>query len=293
MDVGQRDPVTGRMTTGHEWNGIEELDTPVPRFVLFFLAAGALFAIGYWILMPAWPLGATYTKGLLGIDQRQVVARQIEEAAADRAQWTDRIAAEDFAAVEADSELMGHVKDAGRTLFADNCAACHGANATGGKGFPDLTAKAWLWGGEPETIAETIRVGINSTNGETRTSQMMAFGRDGVLDRTQIRDVVAYVGSLSTGGGDEAADAEHIKAGREVFTANCVACHGQDAKGKAEMGAPDLTDANWIYGGDAQSIYATVYSGRQGHMPHWGARLSPVDIKILALYVHSLGRQAP
>jgi cytochrome c oxidase cbb3-type subunit 3 len=293
VDVGRRDPVTGRMTTGHEWNGIEELDTPVPRFVLFFLAAGALFAIGYWILMPAWPLGATYTKGLLGIDQRQVVAQQIDEAAADRSPWTDRIAAEDFAAIEADTELMSHVRAAGRTLFANNCAPCHGANATGGKGFPDLTGKAWLWGGQPETIAETIRVGINSTNGETRTSQMMAFGRDGVLDRTQIRDVVAYVGSLSADGGSEAADAEHIKAGQEVFTANCVACHGPDARGKAEMGAPDLTDGNWIYGGDAQSIYATVYSGRQGHMPHWGARLSPVDIKILALYVHSLGRQAP
>jgi cytochrome c oxidase cbb3-type subunit III len=293
VEVGQRDPVTGRMTTGHEWNGIEELDTPVPRVVLFFLAAAALFAVVYWILMPAWPLGATYTKGLLGIDQRQVVAQQVEAAQAERAAWMDRVAKEDFATIAADKELMAHVNDMGRMLFADNCAACHGVKATGGKGFPNLTAKAWLWGGNPETIAETIRIGINSTNDDTRTSQMMAFGRDGVLDLKQIRDVVAYVRSLSAGGGGEAGDAGEIKAGQEVFAANCVACHGEDAKGKVDVGAPNLTDANWIYGGDAESIYTTVYSGRQGHMPHWSGRLSPVEIKILALYVHSIGSETP
>jgi cytochrome c oxidase cbb3-type subunit 3 len=293
VDVGRRDPVTGRLTTGHEWNGIEELDTPVPRVVLFFLAAGALFAVVYWILMPAWPLGATYTKGLLGIDQRQVVAQQVAAAQADRAAWMNRVAAEDFAAIEADQELMAHVKDTGRALFTANCAACHGANATGGKGFPNLTANAWLWGGQPETIAETIRIGINSTNDDTRTSQMMAFGRDGVLDRIQVRDVVAYVRSLSADGTGEAVDAEDVTAGQKVFAANCVACHGENAKGKPDVGAPDLTDANWIYGGDAQAIYTTVYSGRQGHMPHWSGRLSPVEIKTLALYVHSMGQKTP
>ncbi|BCH25004.1 Cbb3-type cytochrome c oxidase subunit [Mesorhizobium sp. L-8-10] len=288
MELGKQDPVTGRMTTGHEWNGIEELDTPVPRIVLFFLAAGTLFAVIYWILMPAWPLWSTYTKGLLGNDQREVVARQVEEAAAERAAWTDRVTAEGYAQIEADPALMQKVRETGRTLFDDNCAVCHGVAATGGPGFPSLAAKAWLWGGGPEAIAETIRVGINSTDPDTRVSQMMAFGKDGVLDRRQIGDVVAYVQSLSQGGGDT----DQIKAGQEVFIANCVACHGDDGKGKQDVGAPDLTDDHWIYGGDTQSIYTSVYSGRQGHMPHWGSRLSPLDIKILALYVSTLGSAA-
>jgi cytochrome c oxidase cbb3-type subunit 3 len=273
------------MTTGHEWNGIEELDTPIPRVVLFFLAAGTLFAVIYWILMPAWPLWSTYTKGLLGNDQREVVARQVEDAAAERAAWTDRVTAERYAQIEADPALMQKVHETGRTLFDDNCAVCHGVAATGGPGFPSLAAKAWLWGGDPETIAETIRVGINSADSDTRVSQMMAFGKDGVLDRRQIGDVVAYVQSLSQGG----ADTDQVKAGQEVFASNCATCHGEDGRGKQDVGAPDLTDDHWIYGGDTQSIYTSVYSGRQGHMPNWAGRLSPLDIKILALYVGTLG----
>lgn len=292
MDEGRPDPVTGRMTTGHEWNGIEELDTPVPRVVFFFLAVTTLFAIVYWILMPAWPVGWTYTRGLLGIDQREIVTRQVEGAAAARAPWTDRVMAMSFAEVEADEPLMRDVRETGRTLFIDNCAACHGVNATGGPGFPDLTAKAWLWGGDPEVIAETIRVGINATNEDTRVSQMLAFGRDGVLDRNQIGDVVSYVRSLSNGAPSDPVALERVKAGKEIFAANCVACHGEDAKGSKDVGAPDLTDRHWIYGGDTQSIFTTVYGGRQGHMPNWGARLSPLDLKILALYVHTLGGAA-
>ena len=292
MATERHDPATGRTTTGHEWNGIEELETPIPRVVIFFLTVTTLFAIGYWILMPAWPLGVTYTKGLLGIDQRAVVTKQVEDAAAARAAWTGRIAEASLADIAADPALMGHVREAGRTLFIDNCAVCHGTRGTGGPGFPNLAAKARLWGGDPETIAETIRIGINSTNEETRVSQMMAFGRDGVLDDKQIRAVAAYVRSLSNlpmGEDDKA----RIEAGKEVFTANCVACHGEDARGSTDAGAPDLTDAAWIYGNDAQSVFTTIYSGRQGHMPHWEDRLSPVDIKLLALYVGTLGEKAP
>lgn len=287
MELGKRDSVTGRMTTGHEWNGIEELETPIPRVVIFFLIVTTLFGIGYWIAMPAWPLWSTYTKGILGIDQRQIVAEQVAEAHKDRALWVDKIMALDFAAIQADPDLMHRVGLAGRTLFEDNCAACHGVEATGGPGFPNLTAKAWLWGGEPDKIAETIRIGINSTNDDTRVSQMAAFGRDGVLDVAQISNVVAYVRSLS-GLGDSAAEAESITAGKELFAANCVSCHGEDAKGKQDVGAPNLTDKYWIYGGDLDSVFTSVYAGRQGHMPHWDTRLSPADIKILTLYVEAL-----
>ncbi|WP_018182788.1 cytochrome-c oxidase, cbb3-type subunit III [Kaistia granuli] len=288
MEIGKRDPVTGKTTTGHEWNGIEELDTPVPRVVLFFLFVTILFSVVYWVLMPAWPLGVTYTKGLLGFDDRQVVASAVSDATLERAAWTDKVASMDFPAIQADEGLMRSVRETGRTLFADNCAVCHGVDAKGGPGFPDLTAKAWLWGGSPEQITQTIEFGINSGHPDTRVSQMMAFGRDGVLDRKQINDVVAYVRSLS---GAEAAtgdNAGRIEAGREVFAANCVACHGDTGKGNVEVGAPDLTDAKWIYGSDTQSVFNTVYGGRQGHMPHWKDRLTPIDVKVLALYVQSL-----
>ena len=292
MATERHDPATGRLTTGHEWNGIEELETPIPRIVFFFLVVTALFAIGYWILMPAWPLGVTYTRGLLGIDQRAVVTRQVENAAAARLAWAGRIADGNLADLAADPTLMRHVRDTGRTLFIDNCAACHGLNATGGPGFPDLSAKAWLWGGEPDTLAETIRVGINSTHAETRVSQMPAFGRDGMLDRAAVLAVAAYVRSLS-GLPMDAEEKAAVATGKEVFAANCTACHGEDARGDRQVGAPDLTDGTWIYGGDRQSVFTTIQAGRQGQMPTWEGRLSPVDIRLLALYVATPGKDTP
>lgn len=287
METKKHDPVTGRMTTGHEWNGIKELDTPVPRVVLFFLAATILFSVIYWILMPAWPLGVSYTRGLLGFDQREVVARQVKEAAAARAAWTRRIEVANLAEINADPELMRHVVDTGSTLFTDNCAACHGIKGTGGPGFPNLTLGSWLWGGELQTLAETIRVGINATHPKTRVSQMLAFGRDRILDRDAILSVTAYVQSLSHQR-LTAEDRTRLTAGREVFATNCAACHGADGTGMRELGAPDLTDDRWLYGGDAHSIFTSIHAGRQGHMPHWEGRLSPIDIRLLALYVGTL-----
>lgn len=290
MGVGERDPHTGHMTTGHEWNGIKELNTPVPRPVYFFLAATALFGIIYWILMPAWPIGVTYTKGLLGIDQRATVVQNLKQAQLDRSVWTKRIESEDFSAIQADPQLMTIVRQTGHALFGDNCAACHGAKATGGKGFPNLTTASWLWGGTPEAIAETIRVGINSPHADSRTSQMPAFGRDQILPRADIENVVSYVRSLSSDAAPNAEQAAKIKAGKEIFAANCASCHGDDARGNAEAGVPNLADKFWIYGGDVETVYATVWGGRQGHMPTWESRLSPLDRKILTLYVVDLRR---
>jgi cytochrome c oxidase cbb3-type subunit III len=288
MGVAERDPHTGYLTTGHEWNGITELNTPVPRAVYFFLITTALFALGYWILMPAWPLGVTYTKGLLGIDQRATVSEALQKAALDRATWTKRIEAESFQNIQADPRLMDIVRQTGRTLFGDNCAACHGRNATGQPGFPNLTAGSRIWGGNPDTIAETIRVGVNSAHPKTRTSQMLAFGREQIIPPKDIENVVSYVRSLSTVVNDSSSQA--IQAGKIVFGANCASCHGNEGKGNTELGAPDLTDKAWIYGGDTQSIYNTVWGGRQGHMPTWETRLSPLDRKVLTLYVLDLRR---
>lgn len=293
MAVEERDPHTGYLTTGHEWNGITELNTPVPRAVYFFLITTFLFSVGYWILMPAWPLGVSFTKGLLGIDQREIVSQSLQEATLERGVWTRRIEAESFDQIRADAGLMKVVRDTGRTLFGDNCAACHGTNARGSKGFPNLTTSAWLWGGKAEQIAETIRVGVNSGHANARSSQMLAFGRDQVLKRNDIDNVVAYVRSLSapaTAGGTQAKAAE---AGRAVFAANCASCHGDEGKGNPELGAPDLTDNIWLYGGDEGSIYATVWGGRQGHMPSWETRLTALDRKILTLYLVDLRMVKP
>ena len=288
MAVDERDTHTGYMTTGHEWNGIKELNTPVPRAVYFVLIVTALFALIYWVLMPAWPLGLTYTKGLLGIDQRTTVAESLQQARLQREGWTRQIGTESYQAIQADPSLMTIVRQTGHTLFGDNCAACHGFNAKGGKGFPDLTTASWLWGGDPETIAETIRVGINSTHPKTRMGQMLAFGRDRMLQPADVDNVVNYVQSLSDPVAARQIPPAAIEAGKATFAATCSACHGDDGKGKRDVGAPDLTDRHSIYGNDAQSILTSVWSGRQGHMPSWEGRLNATDRKILTLYLLDL-----
>lgn len=290
MDPQEKDPVTGRKTTGHEWNGIKELNTPIPRVILAFLAVTILFAVVYWVLMPAWPTGRSYTKGLRGHDDRAEVMQQVHAAAAERAVWSDKIVQASFDDIVADDVLMNHVMDTGSTLFADNCAVCHGVDGRGGPGFPDLAAGVWLWGGDPDTLAETIRVGINSGHPETRNSEMLGFGQIGVLNREQVRAAGAYVRSLS-GGALNDADRAMIDLGLEVYTANCVVCHGQTGTGDPTVGAPDLTDDVWLHGGDAQSIVNTIHRGHQGHMPHWEDRLSEGDIRLLTVYVRALGER--
>lgn len=285
----ERDPETGWMTTGHEWNGITELNTPVPKLVWFFLIVTTLFAVGYWLLMPAFPLWSTFTKGLLGADDRAAVAAAVKQATADRAGWADQIAAKSYAEIERDPRLMAAVRESGRALFGDNCSVCHGRNAKGGRGFPDLTRSSFLWGNSPEAIAETIKVGINSANPNSRVSQMPAFGRDHVLERPDMENVVAYAMSLS----GAKASIGNAEAGKTVFTAYCAVCHGPDGKGKTDVGAPNLTDRTWIHGGDEASIYNDVWGGLQGQMPSWEGRLSPIERKILALYVVDLGKPRP
>lgn len=288
MAVRERDPHSGHMTTGHDWDGIKELNTPVPRAVWFFLSLAALFSVGYWILMPAWPLGRTYTKGLLGIDQKTQVAKHLDVSATQKLNWASRIATLDVPQIRADAALMAVVREDGHRLFGDNCAACHGIKATGGNGFPNLVDADWLWGGDPQTVAHTIEVGINSGVEGSRVNQMLAFGRDGILDNDAILAVTAYVQSLSVPSSAKG-QAAQVNAGRAIFAANCEVCHGPTGRGNQAIGVPNLTDSHWIYGGDTQSIYTSIYGGRQGVMPAWGQRLSAGDRKILTAYVLDLG----
>lgn len=293
MAVEELDPLTGRATTGHEWNGIKELDTPVPRGVLMFLIVTHLFAVIWWFVMPTWPLGTTYTKGLLDTDQRKIVEAKLVAENAARAPWVDAIEKSSFDEILANPQLMEVVKQTGHRLFGDNCAACHGRDGKGGNNYPDLTDHDWIWGGGPEMIAQTMRIGVNSSNPESRVSQMPSFGRDQMLDPVQVRNVATYVHSLSNPSDATPDNVATIEAGRQVFLTTCAACHGQDAKGNKDMGAPNLTDQYWIYGGDLQTIVTSVHGGRQGHMPTWDKRLTPADIKILALYVYKLGVENP
>ncbi len=288
MAVTERDPVSGQLTTGHDWNGIKELNNPVPRIVIAFIVVTHLYALIAWILLPTWPLGQTYTKGLLGIDQRSQVAADIVRAEADRSDWMTTLTKDSFKTIRADRVLMARATATAAPLFGQNCQACHGVKGTGGAGYPRLADNIWVWGGTAEEIAETIRVGINSRNPDTRVAQMPAFGRDELLTRPQIATLTDYVLTLS--GGVRSGDTSE---GAVLFQENCAACHGEDARGAEGTGAPNLTDADWLYGGDADTVRRTLIDGRQGMMPSWTGRLSEAQIRMLAIYVEGLSGDTP
>ena len=290
MEIKEVDPVTGRETTGHTWNGISELDTPIPRGVLLFLIITHIFAVIWWVLMPTWPLGETYTKGVLGVDQKTTVEASLEEGVRARVSWVSSVETLAYDEIRANERLMAAVRTNGNQLFGDNCAACHGRDGKGRENYPDLTDNDWIWGGGPVAIAQTLTVGVNSSHPESRIGQMPAFGRDEMLDAQQVRDVATFVTSLSDPTVSTADNIDRVDRGREVFQSTCIACHGDDAKGNPELGAPNLTDNRWVYGGTLQRIIATIHGGRQGHMPTWDERLTPVEIKVLALYVDDFGK---
>jgi cytochrome c oxidase cbb3-type subunit 3 len=289
MNAEERDPVSGERLTGHDWNGIKELDTPVPRGVLIFLIVTHIIAFVLWILAPTWPIGRTYTPGVLGIDQKKTVEEQLVSSMAERAAWTRTIEDSGFPVIQADEKMMAIVRSTGHQLFGDNCAACHGIDGKGRANYPDLTDDDWLWGGDVQRIAETISVGVNSANAGSRLAEMPRFGLDEMLPRDDIEKAANYIFSLSNPEFSQAGNIETIAAGREVFLANCATCHGEDARGKQDVGAPNLSDKRWLYGGDLDTIITTIHGGRRGHMPTWDERLTRAEIKILALYVHALG----
>lgn len=274
------DPVTGRDITGHDWNGIKELNTPLPKLVIWALILTFLYSVIAWILLPAWPLGRDYTRGLLGLDQGEQAVEGYRDLAAGRQDWLDQFAVEDFAALQSDGELMERALPAAHRLFEDNCAACHGASGQGGPGFPVLSDDSWLWNGAPEEIALTIRDGINA-NDDSRFAEMPTFDWMELSDRTALAE---YVAALPNG----AADADDPAA--TLFADNCASCHGDNAEGGLEVGAPSLIDGSVIYGQDPEAVMQTLRHGRAGVMPAWGSRLSDAEINLLALYVAGLSQ---
>jgi len=285
MAAPEKDEITGQETTGHSWDGFQELDTPLPLWWLIVFYASIIWAIGYWVVYPAWPSLSDYTKGVIGYSSRASVATDLAAAKAAQQGFVDRIAKATPADIEKDPKLLEFALAGGKSAFGDNCAPCHGSAAQGSKGYPNLADDDWLWGGRLEDIQQTIRYGIRANNDETRYSEMPAFGRDEILSPEQISDVAEFVLSLS-GRADDAAAA---KKGAAVFAENCVDCHGAKGTGNREFGAPNLADAIWLYGGDKKTIVETVTNARRGVMPNWDGRLPATTIKQLAIYVHALG----
>lgn len=275
-------------TTGHEWDGIQEFNNPLPRWWLWVFYACIAWGIWYSVAYPAWPGLKTATAGYLGFSTRAQVAENIAEFEEKLAPMNDKLASVELASIADDSELRGYAVSAGAAVFKTWCAQCHGSGAAGAKGYPNLLDDDWLWGGTIEDIHTTITHGIRNTDDEdARFSQMPAFGRDELLEKEQIAQVVNYVMSISAGNTPQ--DASLVAEGEVVFQDNCAACHMEDGTGDRFQGAPNLTDAIWLFGGDYAALYETVYNARYGVMPNWNTRLSEAEIRAVATYVHGLG----
>ena len=280
------DHVTGKTTTGHEWDGIKELNTPLPRWWVITFYLTIIWAVGYWAVYPAWPLLWSHTTGALNYSSRAEVAVELANLEKIRGDKMVTLGNAPLADIEKDQALFALARARGKTVFADNCAPCHGSGGAGAKGYPNLNDDDWLWGGTLDQIMKTIQFGARSGHAKTHESAMLAFGKDGVLKKDQIVAVANYVRSLSglpTRQGYDAA------AGAKIFADNCAACHGAAGKGNQELGAPDLTDQIWLYGSEEATVVETITNGRSGVMPAWVDRLDPSTVKALAVYVHSLG----
>ena len=280
------DTVTGFKTTGHEWDGIAELNQPLPRWWLWIFYACILFSVGYWIVYPAWPLVFSATNGVIGWNSRTAVDEAIAQLQADRGPMVDKLSKTEIAAIKDDPELLDFTRAYGSIAFKEDCAPCHGAGGGGAKGYPNLIDDDWLWGGSIDNIAHTIAYGVRNANSDSRYSEMPAFGRDGILTGAQIRDVTQYVRSLS---GLPVPHGSDLEAGAKIFADNCASCHGDDARGDQEIGAPNLTDAIWLYGSATPDVVATITNARNSSMPAWSERLDPTTLKALTFYVHNLG----
>jgi len=280
------DEVTGTATTGHVWDGIQELNTPLPRWWLWTFYLCILFAVGYWVVYPAWPLVNKASQGVLGWHARSAVVSDLNQLKQLRGPMMAKLTKASLAQIQADPQLLDFARAAGHAAFGNDCAPCHGAGGGGAKGYPNLNDDDWLWGGKLAQIEETIEHGARSGDDEGHQGNMPAFGASGILKPAQISTVADYVRSLSGLPVEKGAD---LAAGKKLFAANCAVCHGPDGKGNQQIGSANLTDKIWLYGSDKQTIVQTITHGRGGVMPAWGSRLSEPTIKALTVYVWSFG----
>lgn len=286
MSQPEKDAISGVETTGHEWDGIKELNNPLPRWWLWCFYLTIIWAIGYTIAFPAWPLISEATPGLLGYSSRAEVAKEISFARAEKAELYQAIESSSLEEIRNDPDTLSFAISGGKAAFLVNCSQCHGTGAAGSPGYPNLNDDHWIWGGTLEDIYVTLEHGIRyERDDDTRFSLMPAFGESGLLDRGQIAEVTQYVLALS---GQEH-DAEAAESGAVIYKENCAACHGEKGMGDQSQGAPNLTDPIWLYGGSAAEIRTQIHDPKHGVMPAWNFRLSDATLKQLAVYVHSLG----
>ncbi len=285
-DHTEVDEHTGTATTGHSWDGIKELNTPLPRWWVWTFYATIFWAIGYFIVYPAWPTLTGYTRGVLNYSSRAQLQNDLADLRAARGEKAAQLASASLSQIESDPSLLAFARALGRTAFGDNCAACHGTGAAGAKGFPNLNDDDWLWGGTLDQIQTTIKYGVRSGHKQAHEGNMLAFGRDGILKSNEIVTVANYVRSLS---GLAVRKDVNLDAGKKLFADNCASCHGDAGKGNQELGAPNLSDKIWLYGGDEATIIETITNGRGGVMPTWEGRLDAATINALTVYVHTLG----
>lgn len=281
----EKDDVSGRETTGHEWDGLKELNTPLPRWWLYVFVATIVWGLGYTVFYPAWPTPGGHTPGILGWWSRAELQERLDEAARQRAPQLGKIVAAPLAEIRADRALLDLAVAGGRVAFAENCAPCHAAGGAGRAGYPALADDVWLWGGRLEDIDATIRFGVRNAHDRSRQSQMPRFGVDGILTGAQIGDVAEHVLSLSGRSQDPARAAR----GAKIYAEQCAACHGESGKGNREFGAPRLDGQVWLYGGSRDAIVSSIAESRAGAMPAWVGRLDEATLKMLAVYVHALG----
>jgi cytochrome c oxidase cbb3-type subunit 3 len=280
------DAATGVETTGHVWdNDLEELNKPLPKWWLYTFYATIIWAIGYWIAYPAWPVFNDYTKGVLGYSARNEVRQQVEAGKAAQSAMRDELAKTALTDVRKNPELLRFAVASGAAAFGTNCSPCHGRGAQGFVGYPNLNDDDWIWGGHIEDVLKTIQVGVRSDHKDTRSTLMPRFGVDQILTPEQISDTAQQVLSLS----GKATDTAAAGRGAAIFAEQCAACHGEKGAGNQELGAPNLSDAIWLYGGRPEDVVKSIETGRGGMMPAWGGRLDEVTIKSLAVYLQSLG----
>jgi cytochrome c oxidase cbb3-type subunit 3 len=280
------DAATGVATTGHEWDGIRELNNPLPRWWLWVFYACIVWSVGYWVVYPSWPLVSGYAGGVLGWSSRESVDEALAALGAQRGTLMTKLAETPVVEANADPQLLAFSQALGRTAFGDNCAPCHGAGGGGARGYPNLVDDDWVWGGSLEQIQQTITHGVRNADADSRQGVMPAFVRDGMLPAEEVPVVVEYVRSIA---GLDVLPGADLAKGKEIFEANCASCHGPEGHGNQELGAPSLVDPIWLYGADRKDMIETVRNGRGGVMPAWGGRLDPTTIKALTIYVHALG----
>jgi cytochrome c oxidase cbb3-type subunit III len=280
------DEVSGTETTGHEWDGIQELNTPLPKWWLYILYATIIWSVGYMVVYPAWPLVSDYTKGTFGYSSRADVAAELTAAKDARASSIANLENATLEDIRTNPDLLNFALAGGRSAFNVNCTQCHGSGASGSFGYPNLNDDEWLWGGTLDGINYTITHGVRNTDDDDAyVSDMPAFLKDEMLTKDEISDVANFVMTLSGQKHDQAAATR----GEVLFEDNCVACHLEGGIGQSEVGAPALNNALWLYKGDFDTVVDTISNSRGGVMPAWGKILDPVTIKQLAVYVHSLG----